>query len=124
MFYLDHVQIAIPRGQEEEARRFYRDIVGLSEIDKPEALRHRGGVWFELGNNQLHLGVADPFAPAKKAHPGINCTELETLADRLRLAGIPVTWDGTLGDRRRLYTQDPFGNRLEFIGSSTSTERG
>lgn len=66
---LDHVQVAAPRGCEAEARRFYGTILGLVEVEKPETLRGRGGVWFRCGEQQLHVGVDDAFAPARKAHP-------------------------------------------------------
>lgn len=68
---MDHVQVAAPRGCEDEARRFYGVLLGLEEIDKPEELRARGGVWFRCGEQQLHIGVEDGFAPAKKAHPAL-----------------------------------------------------
>src|SRR5438067_6787691 len=89
---LDHVQLACPRGGEDEARRFYEELLGLKEIEKPEALRSRGGVWFECGAQQLHLGVEEPFAPARKAHPALLISDvaaLEALAERLG----DVRWD-------------------------------
>jgi catechol 2,3-dioxygenase-like lactoylglutathione lyase family enzyme len=111
---LDHVQLACPRGGEDEARRFYGDLLGLPEIEKPEPLRSRGGVWFECGKQQLHLGVEEPFAPALKAHPAIRVegeAALEELAARLG----SVRWDTDLPGCRRFYVSDPFGNRLELI---------
>jgi catechol 2,3-dioxygenase-like lactoylglutathione lyase family enzyme len=45
--HLDHIQIAAPPGCEEAAKEFYGAILGLREIEKPEALRSRGGCWFE-----------------------------------------------------------------------------
>src|SRR5205085_9387921 len=73
---LDHVQIAIPRGSEEKARAFYGGLLGLEELPKPAALRPRGGVWFKAGGQELHLGVEEPFAPARKAHPGLVADDL------------------------------------------------
>lgn len=112
---LDHVQLACPRGSEDEARRFYRDLLGLREIEKPEPLRSRGGVWFECGpHQQLHLGVEEPFKPARKAHPALaveSVEALEALAARLG----DVTWDSELPGYRRFYVADPFGNRLELL---------
>lgn len=109
--------MAIPHGREDHARAFYRDIIGLEELEKPESLRNRGGVWFRLGEQQLHLGVEEPFAPARKAHPGIRCLHLEELAAKLTNRGFPVEWDGNLPGEKRFYTLDPFGNRLEFLGA-------
>jgi catechol 2,3-dioxygenase-like lactoylglutathione lyase family enzyme len=110
---LDHVQLAAPSGCEPEARRFYGDLLGLTEVPKPAALAGRGGVWFE----QLHIGVAEPFTPARKAHPALRVTheELDTLAERLALAGVEVAWDDALADVRRFYTEDPWGNRVELL---------
>ena len=111
---LDHVQLACPRGGEGEARRFYGGLLGLSEIEKPEPLRSRGGVWFECGAQQLHLGVEEPFAPARKAHPALlveSVDALEALGARLG----EVTWDSDLPGYRRFYVADPFGNRLELL---------
>ena len=72
---LDHVQVAAPPGCEPEARRFYGQLLGLVELEKPAPLRARGGVWFALGGGaQLHIGVEDPFAPARKAHPALRVT--------------------------------------------------
>ena len=105
---IDHVQVAAPPGCEAEARAFYGGVLGLRELPKPEALRARGGVWFEL----LHVGVEDEFAPARKAHPAFAVDDLEGLAARI---GDGVQWDDAVPGVRRFYARDPFGNRLEFV---------
>lgn len=116
---LDHVQIAAPDGCEEEARRFFAGLLGLPEIEKPPALRARGGVWFGLGAQQLHVGVERSFSPARKAHPALRVARgrLDVLADRLVRAGATVTWDDALPGVRRFYTEDPWGNRIELIAA-------
>jgi catechol 2,3-dioxygenase-like lactoylglutathione lyase family enzyme len=116
---LDHVQLAAPPGSEPEARRFYRGLLGLPEIVKPEPMQDTGGVWFEAGLQQIHIGVEDPFVPARKAHPGlrVEVPQLDVLAARLEDAGAPVEWDERYPGVRRFYTADPFGNRLEFLAS-------
>jgi catechol 2,3-dioxygenase-like lactoylglutathione lyase family enzyme len=106
---IDHVQVAAPPGCEEDARAFYGGVLGLREVDKPEALRARGGVWFE----QLHIGVEQEFRPARKAHPAFVVEDLDALAERLG----DVEWDDLVPGTRRFYAEDPFGNRLEFIGA-------
>jgi catechol 2,3-dioxygenase-like lactoylglutathione lyase family enzyme len=115
---LDHVQVAAPAGCETQARRFYGDLLGLPELDKPAGLAGRGGVWFALGAGaQLHVGVADEFAPARKAHPGLrvqSLDRLEALGRQLAAVGAPVAWDSELPGIRRFFTADPFGNRLEL----------
>ena len=114
---IDHVQIAAPRGCEEQARRFYGDLLGLAEVSKPEPLYSRGGVWFALAAQQLHVGVEANFTPTRKAHPAIRVSahELDVLAQRLLSAGAAVRWDAALPGTRRFYTEDPWGNRLEFL---------
>jgi catechol 2,3-dioxygenase-like lactoylglutathione lyase family enzyme len=115
---LDHVQIAAPRGCEDEARLFYGDLLGLDEVAKPEPMRASGGVWFALGDQQLHIGIEEPFAPARKAHPGLRVDRLrlEAIATRLTDAGARVDWDDRYPGVRRFYTADPFGNRIEILG--------
>jgi catechol 2,3-dioxygenase-like lactoylglutathione lyase family enzyme len=114
---LDHVQLAAPPGCEPEARRFYGELLGLAELEKPPALGSAGGVWFELDGGQLHIGVDGAFAPAAKAHPALRVRprQLQDLAARLRAAGAPVTWDDRLPGHRRFFTADPWGNRLELL---------
>jgi catechol 2,3-dioxygenase-like lactoylglutathione lyase family enzyme len=116
---LDHVQVAAPAGSEAQARRFYAELVGLVEVEKPPTLAPRGGVWFALGaGGQLHVGIAEDFAPALKAHPALRIqtvARLEMLGRRLAAVGAPVVWDSELPGVRRFFTADPFGNRLELL---------
>ena len=88
---IDHVQLAAPPGCEAEARRFFGGLLGLEEIEKPEPLRARGGVWFRVGAQQLHVGVEQEFAPARKAHPAFAVSGYDELVVRLRAAGVTVT---------------------------------
>jgi catechol 2,3-dioxygenase-like lactoylglutathione lyase family enzyme len=113
------VQVAAPVGSEDAARRFYGGLLGLTELDKPEALRSRGGVWFACGTHQLHVGVTPDFSPATKAHPALRValSDLDRLAERLSEAGGEVSWDDAIPDVRRFYVADPWGNRLELIGA-------
>lgn len=115
---LDHVQLAAPPGCEAEARRFFGDVLRLRELEKPEPLSARGGVWFALADGrQLHIGVEEGFEPARKAHPAFRTglAELDDLADALTHAGERVEWDESLPGYRRFYTVDPWGNRLELL---------
>ncbi len=116
---LDHVQLAAPAGCEAEARRYFGELLGLVEIEKPAPLRARGGVWFSIGSQQLHVGVAEPFAPARKAHPALRVAhgELDALAERLSAAGAKVIWDESLPGERRFYSEDPWGNRIELLAA-------
>ena len=114
---VDHVQLAIPPGGEAEARAFYGRLLGMEELEKPERLRARGGCWFRLGTCHVHVGVDPEFRAARKAHPAFEVDALDELAQQLADEGFEVRWDTEIADVDRLYSADPFGNRLEFIRS-------
>ncbi|GJM40306.1 MAG: glyoxalase [Ardenticatenaceae bacterium] len=112
---LDHVQLAMPPGGEEQAREFYGRILNLRELEKPVQLRAKGGCWFAGDGLELHLGVQTDFQPATKAHPGLRVADIDAARVHLETAGITIVSD-TSGVRvRRFYVNDPFGNRLEFM---------
>jgi catechol 2,3-dioxygenase-like lactoylglutathione lyase family enzyme len=117
---LDHVQVAAPAGCEAAARRFYGELLGLAEVEKPEPLRTRGGIWFQCGEQQLHVGVADDFQPARKAHPAFAVPTYDELLSDLRDAGIEIEEDSIAGIRRS-YVHDPWGNRLELVDTASKT---
>jgi catechol 2,3-dioxygenase-like lactoylglutathione lyase family enzyme len=117
---IDHVQLAIPRGGEGDARRFYVNFLGLTERPKPTNLAPRGGCWFERGGVKVHCGVADPFQAARKAHVAFRVDDVADLARRARRAGFEVVEDEPLPGHERIYIHDPFGNRLEFLRPLTS----
>jgi catechol 2,3-dioxygenase-like lactoylglutathione lyase family enzyme len=110
-----HIQLAAPKGSEDAARKFFKDILGFTELEKPEELKKRGGVWFAFGNYQLHIGIEEPFSPAKKAHPAFEIENIEELKKHLISNGVKVIEDDNLPGANRFYTADPFGNRLEFL---------
>lgn len=116
---LDHVQLAMPKGGEDLARRFYCDILGLDEAHKPENLARRGGCWFTRGDIHVHLGVQSDFRPATKAHPAFVVSNLAALRARLDDAGFRCLDDEPLDGFRRTYTSDPFGNRIELMEEIT-----
>jgi len=84
-------------------------------VAKPPLLAGRGGVWFRLGAQELHVGVEAGFEPARKAHPAFAAADLDDLAARLQDAGSEPAWVGDISHTRRFYVQDPWGNRLEFV---------
>ena len=113
---IDHVQIAIPAGGEEQARAFYVDLLGFTEIPKPPELAKRGGAWFESGSTQLHLGVEPEFQPARKAHPAFLVDDLDALLANIQNAGLEVdTSQPPLDGYKRAHVFDPFGNRIELM---------
>jgi catechol 2,3-dioxygenase-like lactoylglutathione lyase family enzyme len=112
---VDHVQLAMPAGGEDAARRFYGEVLGLAEVPKPPALAGRGGAWFESGDVRLHLGVEADFRPARKAHPALRVEGLTALIVRCVDAGYPVERAVPLPGVERVHVADPFGNRIEFL---------
>ncbi|GAX53957.1 glyoxalase [Streptomyces olivochromogenes] len=120
---VDHVQLAAPPGTEDLLRVYYVEALGMTEIPKPPALAARGGCWFRAGAVQLHLGIEKDFRPAKKAHPGLRVTGIDAFAARLRAHEAEVTWDDNLPGHRRFYSEDPVGNRLEFLQPHGSAEQ-
>ncbi|OEV06081.1 glyoxalase [Streptomyces oceani] len=128
---LHHIQISMPCGQEAEARRFYAEALGLQEVEKPPSLSGRGGCWFRAYDGdvitaEIHLGVEDPFAAAKKAHPGLVCgttEELVSVAWRIERNGYDVSWveRDTFEGYARFHARDGFGNRVEVMTPRTET---
>lgn len=112
---IDHVQLAMPAGEEDKARTFYDEVLGISETPKPQHLAVRGGAWFERGDLKVHLGVDKDFRPATKAHAAFEVDDLQSLIIRCKSAGFKVVDDEPLEGYDRAYVYDPFGNRLEFM---------
>jgi catechol 2,3-dioxygenase-like lactoylglutathione lyase family enzyme len=116
VYGIDHVQLSMPAGGEALVRRFYGDILGLTELPKPPELSARGGAWFRCGPLQLHLGVESEFRPAKRAHPALLVTDLAETIAKLSAAGFEVKYDSVaIEGFDRAFTADPFGNRIELL---------
>jgi len=112
---IHHVQIAAPQDSDVESRNFYGVALQMEEIEKPENLKKRGGVWFACGNHQLHIGIQDDFVSAKKAHPAFEMVNLDALRKRLTEYRVVIVDDVAIEGMKRLFVNDPFGNRLEFL---------
>lgn len=111
---LSHANLTIPRGSEDAARAFYGDLLGLPEIPKPEPLRSRGGVWFDIGGIDLHLSAVDVQpAPDEQRHLGLEVADIDQLKQKLEAAGVVID-PGRPAPWRRFFLHDPFGNRLEI----------
>lgn len=119
---IDHIQLAAPPGCEPRVREFFVDILGMVELEKPAALRSRGGCWFRRGECSVHIGVDPHFIPQEKAHPAFRVAAAAELADRLVEAGFEVEWDFNIPGVSRFYSRDPFGNRLEFIDAGQGAD--
>ena len=111
----DHVQLAMPAGQEAVAREFFCGVLGMAEIPKPAELAKRGGCWFQSGEVQIHLGVEADFRPAKKAHPALRCKNYGALLANLAAKGVPFEDAADIPGVRRCHIHDPFGNRIELV---------
>jgi len=112
---VDHVQLAMPPGEEAKARAFYCGVTGMTEVPKPPELATRGGCWFASGGVQLHLGVEGNFRAAKKAHPALRCRDYNGLISSLCAAGVESVADESIPGVRRCHIFDPFGNRIELV---------
>jgi catechol 2,3-dioxygenase-like lactoylglutathione lyase family enzyme len=120
---VDHVQIAIPVGEEERARAFWSGVLHFQEVAKPPVNAGSGGCWFERAGIALHLGVEADFRPARKAHVAFLVADLDGTRRALEAAGAPITTGGAIPGYRRLFSADPFGNRLEFMQRNEQVER-
>src|SRR4051812_33006464 len=112
---IEHVQLAMPSGREDDARAFYAGVLRLTEIPKPPVLAARGGVWFELGAVKVHLGVEADFRPARKAHVAFSVTDVRAVVRACREHDVEVVDDDPMEGYDRAYVYDPFGNRLEIM---------
>ena len=112
-----HVQIMIPSGCEDEARAFYCGLLGLREVDKPEILKRRGGLWLEHGDFQIHVGVDPDFdrSRRRREHVAFLVPDLAAARSELVAAGISLTDGDQLPEFRRFELRDPFGNRIELL---------
>jgi catechol 2,3-dioxygenase-like lactoylglutathione lyase family enzyme len=118
---VEHIQLAMPKGQEAAARNFYGKLLGIPEKEKPPHLAKRGGVWFERDELKVHLGVDVEFRPSRKAHPGFVVDDLAALIAILQEAGFEIKNDEPLEGWRRVYVDDPFGNRIELMEPERSS---
>jgi catechol 2,3-dioxygenase-like lactoylglutathione lyase family enzyme len=113
---LNHVQVSVPKGSEDEIRRFYCGVLGLTEIPKPEVLIPRGGLWLAIGDGQLHFGTEDVEGREKsKRHVAFDVADLDEARARLESAGVKVQEGVQIPGYRRFEFRDPFGNRIELL---------
>jgi catechol 2,3-dioxygenase-like lactoylglutathione lyase family enzyme len=112
---IDHVQLAMPKGEEERATAFYQGVLGLKRAPKPPNLAGHGGCWFESAEVRIHLGVDPRFRPATKAHPALLVDDLATLVTAIRAGGYDIIEDEGLEGYDRVFAFDPFGNRIELM---------
>ena len=113
---LDHVQVSCPPGGEEVARAFYRDALGMTEVEKPELLKARGGCWFREGRRRCTSASSRTSARRRRRIPRWPSTTWTRWPASSKSWAIPVTWDNeTIPGRRRFHTADGHGNRVEIV---------
>ena len=115
---LDHVQLCVPPGAEGQAREFYGILLGLAEIEKPEPLQGRGGLWFQIADIQLHIGVEADHSRSKR-HPAFEVENIETVRKHLETNGVRTRDEIPLAGIRRFSFFDPFDNRIELLERTT-----
>jgi catechol 2,3-dioxygenase-like lactoylglutathione lyase family enzyme len=121
---IDHVQLAMPPGEERAAEDFYAGLLGFETMAKPPNLAKRGGCWFERGAVRVHLGVEPGFRPAKKAHVALLVDGLAELTRKLEGAGVSARGDEPLEGYDRVYVDDVFGNRIELMEKTGTAAAG
>jgi catechol 2,3-dioxygenase-like lactoylglutathione lyase family enzyme len=119
---IHHVQVSIPIGSEDKARKFYCGVLGFAEVPKPESLIGRGGFWLELGNLQIHFGTEDGIDRTKsKAHVAYLVGDLEEWRSKLTQNGCEIIDGIPIPGYDRFEFRDPFGNRVEFLQKNITT---
>ncbi|MGP4082846.1 VOC family protein [Pseudalkalibacillus sp. R45] len=111
---LHHVQICIPTGEEEKAHRFYSEVLGMTEIEKPEALKRNGGLWFQVADIELHIGT-EPYTEKSKRHPAFEIADLDGIKDHLQAHDVKIKEEIQIPGMKRFSFFDPFQNRIEFL---------
>ena len=111
---LDHIQICIPKGKESEARYFYTDIIGLTEIPKPESLIANGGLWYKIADIQPHIGIENEVNNSKR-HPAFEVSNLEESRNYLGARGVSLKDEIQTPGQKRFSFFDAFGNRIELL---------
>ena len=118
---LDHVQLCIPPDAEGRAREFYGALLGLPEIEKPAPLRANGGLWFEIADIQLHVGVERDRSKSKR-HPAFEVENVEAVRAYLEQNGVRTKDEISLAGIRRFSFFDPFDNRIELLERTTGND--
>lgn len=113
---LQHVALTVPTERLEEARHFYSDVLGLQERDRPAAELGRPGIWYQIGESELHIQCRDGARRERSdRHPALVVDDVTAMKHHLRAAGVELAEAQKLAGRERFFARDPFGNRIEFM---------
>lgn len=118
---LDHVQLCVPKGQEEKARNFYCGILGLVEIEKPASLVPNGGFWLQAGDVQIHIGTEPMGTEQSKRHPAFEVVNVGEARAHLLKHGVKLKEEIPFPGVERFSFFDPFGNRVELLEKTEVT---
>ena len=110
---LDHVDVTTPEELEEEVVTWYRETLGLEQLEKPQGTRE-AGAWFRAGDHEVHVSL-DEHNPPRVAHFGIVVDDYDAVIEQLRAAGCHIEQAREIPGRHRFYTRDPAGNRIEIM---------
>jgi catechol 2,3-dioxygenase-like lactoylglutathione lyase family enzyme len=109
---IDHVSVLVTDLA--ASRHFYRDLLGLKEIAKPKTFDFKV-LWFELGNQQLHL-LQKPQPDSRSArHFALRVVDIQAARDHFRERGIDMLETTPIPKCDRFFVFDPDGNRIEII---------
>ncbi len=111
---IDHVQIAVPKALEDQCLAFYREVLQLPELEKPEPLKARGGAWFQVGPTQMHIGIDPDTSPKSKRHICFLVGDLAEAKADILSHGATIEEEGVAEGLRRFFVRDPAGNRIEI----------
>lgn len=109
---LDHVNVTTPEDLEAEVVAWYGDCLGLTPCNKPDGTS-TSGAWFKVGEQELHV-TRDEHNPPKTAHFCLITDDLDGVIERLRAAECHIEQAAAIPGRRRFFTRDPAGNRVEI----------
>jgi catechol 2,3-dioxygenase-like lactoylglutathione lyase family enzyme len=112
---IDHIQIAVPKALEQECLSFYRTVLALPEVEKPEKLKSRGGAWFQISpKTQMHIGIDPEASPKSKRHICFLVSDLAAARTSVQTHAIPIEEEGVAEGLSRFFIRDPAGNRIEI----------
>ncbi len=109
---IDHVSVLITNL--ERSRHFYQNILGLKEIAKPKTFDFVV-IWFELGNQQLHLLQKPQPDSRSPRHFALRVKNVQAAREYFRAKGIPIEETTLIPACDRFFVYDPDGNRIEII---------
>jgi glyoxylase I family protein len=105
-----HVSINVT--DTDAARRFYVDVLGFTELARPDL--GFPGAWLQIGEQQLHL-LELPMPEHKGQHFALAVADVDSAVGLLRAQGVDVGDPKEIsGVCRQAFLFDPSGNQVEL----------